>query len=295
MKDHSFTTDRETCRETRPVRPRSRLGITAKIGAVIVIFWLAVALVGPYAAPYHPADFVSDASFGAVSSSFWLGTDYLGRDVLSRLLYGARVTMGLSFAATVLAFVVGTSLGFVAALSGSMPDTVISRIYDAFLSMPTIMLGLVAIAALGSSIPVLVTVTGLVYSCGLYRIARSLAMDIKGLDFVEAARARGEKLPWIVRREILPNVLIPLASEFGLRLVFAILFISGLSFLGLGVQPPTAEWGVMVRENLSGLSAGSAAALAPAAAIAMLTVGINLLVDEVAARGSRDLPAEMIR
>jgi peptide/nickel transport system permease protein len=194
----------------------------------------------------------------------------------------------------VLAFLVGISMGFTAALAGAKTDMVISRIYDAFLSMPTIMLGLVVIAALGSSIPVLVVTAGLIYSCGLYRIARALAIEIKVMDFVEAARARGERLPWIIRSEILPNAVIPLVSEFGLRLVFSILFISGLSFLGLGVQPPTADWGVMVRENLAGLAYGSAAAFVPAAAIASLTIGINLIVDDFSAQRGQEIAGEMI-
>jgi peptide/nickel transport system permease protein len=258
------------------------------------LFWIIVALVGPYVAPFHPADFASDDSYGPVSAKYLLGTDYIGRDILSRLLHGARLTMALSFMATVLAFVVGISLGFTAALAGGWVDMVISRIYDAFLSMPTIMLGLVVIAALGSSIPVLIITAGLIYSCGLYRIARALAIEIKVMDFVEAARARGERLPWIISREILPNAVIPLVSEFGLRLVFSILFISGLSFLGLGVQPPTADWGVMVRENLGGLVYGSSAAFVPAAAIASLTIGINLIVDDFSAQRGQEIAEEMI-
>lgn len=280
--------------EAAGARPLFQLSLMGKVGAGILVFWVIVALVGPFLAPYDPADFASDDSFGAMSAQYWLGTDYIGRDILSRLLYGARLTMSLSFMATVLAFVVGISLGFTAALAGSKTDMVISRIYDAFLSMPTIMLGLVVIAALGSSIPVLVITAGLIYSCGLYRIARALAIEIKVMDFVEAARARGERLPWIIRREILPNAVIPLVSEFGLRLVFSILFISGLSFLGLGVQPPTSDWGVMVRENLGGLVYGSPAAFVPAAAIASLTVGINLIVDDFSAQRGQEIAEEMI-
>lgn len=275
-------------------RSALRMSPMGRVGAGLVLFWVAVALVGPLLAPYDPAGFVSDESFATMSPGFWLGTDYIGRDILSRVLYGARTTMALSGMATMLAFVVGISLGFTAAMAGGTTDMVISRLYDAFLSMPTIMLGLVVIAALGSSIPVLVVTTGLVYSCGLYRIARSLAMDIKVMDFVEAARARGERLPWIIRREILPNAAIPLVSELGLRLVFAILFISALSFLGLGVQPPTADWGVMVRENLAGLAYGSPAAYVPATAIATLTIGINLMVDDFSARRGQEIAAEMI-
>ncbi len=294
MSEESNDATREIGLEAAGARPLFQLSLMGKVGAGILGFWILVALAGPFLAPYDPADFVSDDSFGPVSAAYWLGTDYIGRDILSRVLYGARLTMSLSFMATVLAFLVGVGLGFTAALAGPRTDMVISRIYDAFLSMPTIMLGLVVIAALGSSIPVLVITAGLIYSCGLYRIARALAVDIKVMDFVEAARVRGEKLPWIISREILPNAVIPLVSEFGLRLVFSILFISGLSFLGLGVQPPTADWGVMVRENLGGLVYGSSAAFVPAAAIASLTVGINLIVDDFSAQRGQEIAEEMI-
>lgn len=294
MSEVSSDATKEIGLDAAGARPLFQLSLMGKVGAGILAFWVVVALVGPFLAPYDPADFASDDSFGPMSETYWLGTDYIGRDILSRLLYGARLTMSLSFMATVLAFLVGISLGFTAALAGPTTDMVISRIYDAFLSMPTIMLGLVVIAALGSSIPVLVITAGLIYSCGLYRIARALAIEIKVMDFVEAARARGEKLPWIISREILPNAVIPLVSEFGLRLVFSILFISGLSFLGLGVQPPTSDWGVMVRENLGGLAYGSPAAFVPAAAIASLTIGINLIVDDFSAQRGQEIAEEMI-
>lgn len=294
MIEDSHDTTQEIGIEAAGARPLFQLSLMGRVGVGIVVFWVVIALIGPYLAPYDPADFASDESFGAMSAAYWLGTDYIGRDILSRLLHGARLTMSLSFLATVLAFAVGIGLGFTAALGGPKTDTIISRIYDAFLSMPTIMLGLVVIAALGSSIPVLIVTAGLIYSCGLYRIARALALDIKVMDFVEAARARGERLPWIITREILPNAVVPLVAEFGLRLVFSILFISGLSFLGLGVQPPTADWGVMVRENLGGLVYGSPAAFVPAAAIASLTVGINLIVDDFSAQRGQEIAEEMI-
>jgi peptide/nickel transport system permease protein len=294
MSEETNDATQEIGLEAAGARPLFQLSLMGKVGVGIVIFWIVVAVVGPFFAPFDPADFASDESYGPMSAAHLLGTDYIGRDILSRILYGARLTMTLSFLATVLAFVVGIGLGFTAALAGPRTDTVISRIYDAFLSMPTIMLGLVVIAALGSSIPVLIVTAGLIYSCGLYRIARALALDIKVMDFVEAARARGEKLPWIIRYEILPNAVVPLVAEFGLRLVFSILFISGLSFLGLGVQPPTADWGVMVRENLPGLIDGSAAAFVPAAAIASLTVGINLIVDDFSAQRGQEIAEEMI-
>ncbi len=294
MREETNDATQEIGLEAAGARPLFQLSLMGKIGVGIVAFWIGVALIGPFVAPYDPAEFASDDSFGLMSAQYWLGTDYIGRDILSRMLHGARLTMSLSFMATVLAFLVGISLGFTAALAGPKTDMVISRIYDAFLSMPTIMLGLVVIAALGTSIPVLVITAGLIYSCGLYRVARALAIDIKVMDFVEAARARGEKLPWIISREILPNAVVPLVSEFGLRLVFSILFISGLSFLGLGVQPPTADWGVMVRENLSGLVYGSSAAFVPAAAIASLTIGINLIVDDFSAQRGQEIAEKMI-
>ena len=294
MSDESNDATQEIGLEAAEARPLFQLSLMGKIGVAIVVFWIVVALVGPFVAPYDPADFASDESFGPISAQHWLGTDYIGRDMLSRVLHGTRLTMSLSFVATIIAFLVGISMGFTAALAGPKTDMVISRIYDAFLSMPTIMLGLVVIAALGSTIPVLILTAGLIYSCGLYRIARALAIDIKVMDFVEAARARGEKLPWIIRHEILPNAIIPLVSEFGLRLVFSILFISGLSFLGLGVQPPTADWGVMVKENLDGLAYGSSAAFVPAAAIASLTIGINLIVDDFSAQRGQEIAEEMI-
>ncbi len=294
MTEESNDATQEIGLEAAGARPLFQLSLMGKVGVGILVFWILVALIGPFLAPYDPADIASDDSFGTLSATHWLGTDYIGRDILSRVMHGARLTMSLSFMATVLAFLVGISLGFTAALAGSKVDMVISRIYDAFLSMPTIMLGLVVIAALGSSIPVLVITAGLIYSCGLYRIARALAIDIKVMDFVEAARARGEKLPWIISREILPNAVIPLVAEFGLRLVFSILFITGLSFLGLGVQPPTADWGIMVRENIEGLWQGSSAVLAPAGAIATLTIGINLIVDDFSAQRGQEIAEEMI-
>lgn len=294
MSENNGDATQEISLEAAGARPFLQLSLMGKIGVGVLVFWILVALVGPFLAPYHPADLHSDESFAPLSAEHLLGTDYVGRDNLSRLLFGARLTMSLSFMATLLAFLVGISMGFTAALAGPKTDMLISRIYDAFLSMPTIMLGLVVIAALGSSIPVLVITAGLIYSCGLFRIARALAIDIKVMDFVEAARARGEKLPWIISREILPNAVVPLVAEFGLRLIFSILFISGLSFLGLGVQPPTADWGSMVRENLDGLGYGSAAILAPAAAIASLTVAINLIVDDFSAQRGQDIAEEMI-
>jgi len=261
---------------------------TGWLGVIIVTFWIFVAVLGPFIAPYGENDLpFPDAysEFQVPQPGAWLGTDDSDRDVLSRLMYGAGRTMGISFLATVLAYFIGVILGIGAAVSSPKVDMVISRINDALLSLPSIMLGLVVVAAVGSSIPVLIVTAGLIYSCVIFRLSRALGMEIKVSDFVEAAQARGEGRWWIITKEIWPNARMPLITDFGLRLIYVILFISSLSFLGLGVQPPQADWGSMVRENLGALQYGESvfSVIAPALSIATLTVAINLIVDDVSA------------
>jgi len=258
--------------------------MTRVIAIAILAFWLAASTLGPWLAPYDQANFVSATNFGPPTAEFWLGTDYIGRDILSRLISGAGTTLGIGLAATVLAHALGVPLGFIAALRGGYLDMLMSRVNDALLSFPHIMMGLVVIAALGSSIPVLIVTSGIVYASPVFRIARALAMDLKAMDFIEAAQVRGEGTGWIVFHEMLPNVLLPLFTDFAIRLSFIVLFISGLSFLGLGVQPPQADWGSMVRENMEGLRSASLAPIVPAAAIASVTVALNLLVDSLSYR-----------
>jgi len=281
---------------------------SGKLGICIVVLWMVLGIVGPYISPYHEAEILDeelfvvpgsgieypDTDYQSPSKIAWLGTDYIGRDTLSRTLYGARTTLGISLAATLLAYIVGVTLGIGAAVSGGMLDMGISRIIDAFLSIPPIMLGLIVIAAIGNTIPILIILTGLIYATLVFRIARALGQDVMVSDFVEAARVRGEGLWWIITREILPNVTMPLATDFGLRFVWIILFISSLSFLGLGVQPPMADWGGMVKENLSGLPYGSIAPLVPALAIATLTISINMIVDDISAHSGGKLAKRMI-
>jgi peptide/nickel transport system permease protein len=269
----------------------SSSGWAGVIGAGIVLF---VSIFGPYIAPFDEADIVKVGAFGAPDHQMLLGADYLGRDVLSRVLWGARLTVGLSFASTIIAYVIGVTLGIAAALDRRWLDLGLSRINDAILSLPNIMLGLLVIAAFGSSIPVLVLSIGVIYATGVFRIARSLGQDIMVMDFVEVAHARGEGKWWIITREILPNAVLPLATDFGVRFVYIIIFVSSLSFLGLGVQPPAADWGSMVRENLIGLSQSSIAPIVPAVAIAFLTVSINLVVDSVSAKAGGALSKKMI-
>ena len=181
-------------------------------------------------------------------------------------------------------------MGFVAATKGGMIDQLLSRIVDIVISVPTLICALIVVSAVGTSFFVLATVIGIIYAMPVYRIARAVAMDIAVMDYVEVARLRGEGLWWIMKREILPNAMTPLAAEFGLRFCFVFLLISGLSFLGLGLQPPLADWGAMVRSNSEGIAWGFLHPLIPASCIALLTIGINLLVDSLVhkASGLRD-------
>ncbi len=279
----------ERFEELQDAAPQAKFRFSwpGKIGVAIVTFWILVAVLGPFLVPYgendlpYPDDY---SEFQSVREHAWLGTDIDDRDVLTRVVYGASRTMGMSFAATIIAYIVGVTLGIAAAVSGGWIDSLLSRINDAFLSLPTIMLGLVVIAAIGSSIPILIITAGLIFAAGVFRISRALALDIMVMDFVEAARARGEGLWWIIRREIWPNAAMPLISDFGLRLIFVVIFVAGLSFLGLGVQPPQADWGNMVRENLGALQydyASKLSVLMPAISIASLTIAINLVVDDL--------------
>ena len=267
---------------------------TGWLGISVVSFWVFIAILGPYIAPLVENDlpFPDDYSeFQMPRPGAWLGTDESDRDVLSRLMFGAGRTIGISFAATLLAYFIGVVMGIGAAISTPRVDMIVSRINDAFLSLPTIMLGLVVVAAVGSSIPVLIVTAGVIYATVVFRLARALGQEIMVMDFVEAARVRGEGRWWIITREIWPNAAMPLMTDFGLRLIYVILFISSLSFLGLGVQPPQADWGSMVRENLGALSYGASVipVLAPALAIATLTVGINLIVDDISAHSGGKL------
>lgn len=262
-------------------RRRIRLSWFGRIGLTLVCFWLAMAVFGPVLAPYNGGTLASPFSFASYSAAHPFGTDYLGRDMLSRILFGARYTVGLALAAAVLASGIGTCLGLLAAVSSRWVDEILSRFFDALISIPSKVLALVAIAAFGSSIPILTIVAAVAYVPGAFRISRSLAVNLMTLEYVLVARARGERLLYIARVELLPNMIHPILADFGLRFVFIVLLLSGLSFLGLGVQPPNADWGSLVRENIGGLSQAAPAVLMPSIAIATLTVGMNLLIDSL--------------
>ena len=210
---------------------------------------------------------------------FLLGTDNLGRDLLSRLIYGARTTIFVALAATFLSFSLGMVLSFVAAVIGGFVDQLLSRMNDLMMAIPTLIFALVVLAVLPQNLWILILVMAVLDSTRVFRLGRAVALDVAVMDFVEAARLRGEGTGWIIFREILPNTLAPLLAEFGLRFVFAILFLSTLSFLGLGIQPPAADWGGMVKDNKDGILFGISAALVPGAAIAILAICVNLIVD----------------
>jgi peptide/nickel transport system permease protein len=255
------------------------LPLSGRIGLALVLFWLVVAVAGPMIAPHSVGAFVDRSVFSGLSGEFWLGSDYLGRDVLSRLLWGARYTVFLGLGAAMLASLTGTTLALTAAIKGGWVDEVLSRGMDTLISIPSKIFALVLVAAFGSSLMLLLAIAAFTYIPGNFRIARALAVNVVALDFVQVARARGEGAGHIALREVLPNMIHPLLADLGLRFVFIVLLLSGLSFLGLGVQPPHADLGSLVRENISGLTEGAPAILVPAVAIATLTVGANLLID----------------
>ncbi len=290
-----------------PPKRKIKLSWAGKTGVVVLIFWAIIVAIGPMISPYYEGDILDeelfmepggdeypDTYFQPPSKIVYLGTDYLGRDTLSRILYGARTTIGISFIATLWAYAIGVTLGIAAAVGSKLLDMTLSRLNDAVLAIPSLMLALVMIAALGSTIPLLILLTGIIYAASVFRIARSLGQEVMVSDFVEAARVRGEGLWWIITREILPNIAMPLATDFGLRFVWIILFISALSFLGLGVQPPMSDWGSMVKENLPGLIYGSIAPIVPSLAIATLTISVNMIVDDISAHSGGKLAKRMI-
>ena len=260
--------------------------LSAWIGIFIVTFMLFIAIFAPWIAPYSQAETVGDTWAGS-SAANWLGTDNIGRDMLSRMMYGARMTIGVAFATTVLSFMLGTTLGLLAAIGGTVVDQILSRIVDVMLSIPLLVFALIILSMFGSSIPTLIITIAILDSTRVFRLARAVAMNLVVLEYVEVARLRGEGLWWIMRKEILPNAMPPMISEFGLRFCFNFLFVAGLSFLGLGIQPPFADWGGMVRENGKAIGFGLMAPLWPAMAIASMTIGINLVVDWILSINAR--------
>lgn len=263
----------------------SRLGYKINavgvFGFLVIFLWAMVAVFAPYLIPHPVGEIVDFDYFGPMTSELWLGSDYLGRDVLSRILMGARFTVGISLAAVAIACTCGVVLGMCAAVIGGWFDAALSRFLDAVNSIPSKLFGLVVVAAVGSSIPVLIVTLSVIYTPGAYRFARALAVNVNTMDFVTVARVRGESLFYLIGSEILPNIIRPVLADLGVRFVFIVLLLSGLSFLGLGLQPPNADWGALVRENIGGLPFAAPAVIFPSLAIASLTISVNLLIDNL--------------
>ncbi|MET2833029.1 ABC transporter permease [Mesorhizobium shangrilense] len=259
-------------------RRLASMPLTAKIGITIITLYLLTALLAPHLTPYGEAEIVA-APFEPWSDQFWLGTDSLGRDTFTRLVFGARNTIGIALVTTLLAFSIGTTAGLAAATFGGWTDQIFSRFVDVLMSIPQLIFALLLLSIFGTSIPTLIMVIAVLDSTRVFRLTRAVAINVAVLDYVEAARLRGEGAIWIMAREILPNVAPTLIAEFGLRFCFVFLLISGLSFLGLGIQPPTADWGSMVRDSATLITYGDITPLLPAGAIALLSVAINLVVD----------------
>jgi len=252
--------------------------ISAKLGVIVIFGYVVVAVFAPALAPYKETAIVG-ASYELWSDEFLLGTDNIGRDMLTRLIYGARNTIGIAFVTVSLAFLVGGVMGMLAAIMGGWYDMVISRVVDILMAIPSLVFALLLLTVFGTSIPSLVIIIALLDSTRVFRISRSAAMNVVVMEFVEAARLRGEGMAWVIRKEVLPNIMAPLLAEFGLRFCFVFLFIAALSFLGLGIQPPLADWGSMVRENATLINYNDITPLLPAVAIAGLTVAVNFVVD----------------
>lgn len=256
----------------------ARAPLSAKFGLLIIVLYIVVAVFAPLLAPYGETQVVGEG-FAPWSGQFLLGTDNLGRDMFSRLVYGARNTLGIAFLTTTLAFLLGGLCGLVAAIKGGWIDQGLSRVVDILMAIPQLIFALLILSVVGTNATSLVLVIALLDSTRVFRLSRAVAMTVVVQDFVEAARLRGEGLWWLVTREVLPNAAAPLIAEFGLRFCFVFLFISALSFLGLGIQPPTADWGSMVRDNAVLITFGDISPLLPALAVALITISVNFVVD----------------
>ena len=265
----------------------AHFGVTGWLGLAVIAFWAAAAIFGPSLLSQR-GDLGGGEVFAPMSNAYWFGTDYLGRDMLARVIEGARYTVGVAFVATLLASGIGTLLALLAAASGRWIDSTLSRVLDTLTAIPSKMFALLMVAGFGSSVQMLVVTAAIIYVPGSYRMARALAVNINALDYVTVARARGEGTGYVMVQEILPNITGPMLADFGLRFVYVVLLLASLSFLGLGIQPPEADWGSLVRENIETLAAGGAAVIAPSIAIASLTIAVNLVIDNLPGRAARE-------
>jgi peptide/nickel transport system permease protein len=252
-----------------------------RIGLVLTLIVVALAFLGPLLAPHSGTALVT-TPFAPPAHGFVLGGDDLGRDVLSRLLDGGRTLLLIAAAATALGVGLGTAAGIAAAYLGGAADTVIMRTVDVLLAFPQLVFALLLVAVAGSKTWLLIVAVGLSHAPQVARVLRATALDVSERDFVKAVELWGVRPPRIMSREILPSLITPLMVETGLRMTYSIIIIAGLSFIGFGIQAPAPNWGLMINENRIGLSSNYWGVVAPAAAIALLTVGLNLFTDSIA-------------
>jgi len=269
---------RKISRGQRIVKELLAAPLSARLGVLIIVVYVLVALFAPWIAPFGESEIVGK-KYLPWDDRYLLGTDNLGRDMLTRLIYGARNSVGIAVITTIYAFLLGGGLGIIAAILGGWLDQLLSRVVDVLMAIPGLIFSMLLLSIFGTSVMSLILIIGLVDATRIFRIARAVSLNVVVMDFVEAARLRGEKLAWITVREILPSISAPLAAEFGIRFCFVFLTISSLSFLGLGIQPPTADWGSMVRDTAVLITFEDYTPLIPAAAIAILTIGVNFVVD----------------
>lgn len=251
---------------------------SARFGFAVIVVYIFLAFFAGVVSPYGETEIVG-SEYEEPSAEFLLGTDNLGRDMLSRLIYGAQNSVGIAIITTLFAFFMGGFFGLLGATLGGWVDQALGRIVDVLMAIPSLIFALMILTIVGTSIPALILVMGVLDSTRVYRLARAVSMNVVVLDFVEVSKLRGEGLVYVITREVLPNIMPPLVAEFGLRFCFVFLTLSALSFLGLGIQPPLADWGSMVRDNATLITFGVSIPLIPAAAIALLTVGVNFVVD----------------
>lgn len=259
--------------------------LTAAFGMFVVFTYTIAGVFAPWIAPFGEAEVISSA-FAPADENMLLGADQLGRDMFSRLVFGARNSVGLALVATILAFLLGAGAGLLAATKGGWFDQFMGRFADVIMSIPSLIFALLMLSIFGPTTPVIIIAVAIIYAPRVFRLTRAVAGNVVVMDYIEAAKLRGEGTGYLIRREILPNSMAPLIAEFGLEFCFVFLLVAGLSFLGLGIQPPTADWGSMVRENATLISFGDITPLIPAAAIALLTVAVNFVVDWMLHRSS---------
>ncbi len=257
------------------------LNLKRSLAGGFLLVVVVAALMAPWLAPYGQAEIVTDA-YAPWSSGHWLGGDQLGRDFFSRLLFGLRNALAMAIAITALSLTTGGALGILAAAAGGWVDGLLARLVDILMALPALIFALMLLAIFGTGVAQMILIIAALDATRVFRLARTLGMREAARDYVEAARLRGERLWWIMGREILPNMMWPLLAEGGMRFAFVFLTISTLSFLGLGLQPPAADLGSMVRETAALIGYGDFTPLIPAALIAAVALAVNLLLDGLA-------------